>query len=214
MKEANSVAPFLEHLAKMFPVKSDREALLAYMAACVQHTGTKFSWAPIIQGVEGSGKTIPIRCVADAIGGRHCYCALPMDLARPWNDWLVNMRFITVFGIDPGDDALINTKSLIANDTVQIQQPQAPSKVTGMRANFMLVTRSKAVLTEAATSRRFAVFPTAQQSPEDLIRDGMTGDYFPDLYRWLRADGQSRVTEFLTSYDIPEALNPARNPRK
>ena len=52
-------------------------------------------------------------------------------------------------------------------------------------------------------------FFTAQQGPDDLIRDGMGGDYFPKLYKWLKADGYAIVTNYLTNYQIPDELNPA-----
>ena len=65
----------------------------------------------------------------------------------------------------------------------------------------------------------FSVFYTAQQNDGDLERDGMEGDYFPDLYEWLKGAGRyaqygegygySVVNEYLSTYAIPDALNPA-----
>ena len=37
----------------------------------------------------------------------------------------------------------------------------------------------------------------------------MRGNYFPKLYGWLQAGGFAIVAEFLNTYKIPEALNPA-----
>jgi hypothetical protein len=67
--------------------------------------------------------------------------------------------------------------------------------------------------------RRYAVFYTAQQNIEDLERDGMNGDYFPNLYAWLKGEGRysqygagygyAIVNQFLSTYQIPRELNPA-----
>jgi hypothetical protein len=37
----------------------------------------------------------------------------------------------------------------------------------------------------------------------------MDGDYFPNLYRWLAGGGYAILTEYLNTYPIPAALNPA-----
>jgi hypothetical protein len=42
-----------------------------------------------------------------------------------------------------------------------------------------------------------------------LIRDGMGGDYFPSLYKWLRADGFAIMADYLLSYQVPIELDPA-----
>jgi hypothetical protein len=55
-RKAGDGSPFLNHLAKVLPDERDRFILLCYMAACVQHKGVKFQWAPLLQGVEGNGK--------------------------------------------------------------------------------------------------------------------------------------------------------------
>jgi hypothetical protein len=65
------VSLFLAHMKKILPIPRDRSILLAYMAAVVQHQGVKFQWAPLIQGVEGNGKTLFSRCVAEAVGVRY-----------------------------------------------------------------------------------------------------------------------------------------------
>ena len=57
--------------------------------------------------------------------------------------------------------------------------------------------------------RRFAIFYTAQQSMADIVKDGMGGNYFPELYNWLKRDGYAIVTDYLKNYSIPVELNPA-----
>ena len=93
---AGDVTPFLRHLEKLLPVQRDRDILLAYMAACIQHKGVKFQWAPLIQGVEGNGKTLFTRCVGFAIGDRYTHLPPANEIAEKFNEWLFNKIFIGV----------------------------------------------------------------------------------------------------------------------
>jgi hypothetical protein len=86
-------------------------------------------------------------------------------------------------------------------------------------ANFMLNSNHKDGIKKTRNDRRFAVFFTAQQSPEDIARDGMDGDYFPDLYDWLKGHnkyaplgeghGYAAISYYLETYPIRDELNPA-----
>lgn len=62
---------------------------------------------------------------------------------------------------------------------------------------------------KTGNDRRFCVLFSSQQQAEHLTRDGMQGDYFPNLYSWLRADGYAIVSEYLHTYAIPAEFNPA-----
>ena len=66
---AGDITPFNDHLNKILPNKIDQTILLSYMAACVQHKGYKIQWTPLIQGVEGNGKTLFTRCVVNLTDG-------------------------------------------------------------------------------------------------------------------------------------------------
>ena len=59
--------------------------------------------------------------------------------------------------------------------------------------------------------RRYSVFFTAQQSLEDINRDGFGGTFFPRMYDWLRDEGYAFVAHWLANYPIKDALNPAKD---
>lgn len=87
---------FLTHLAKLLPDERDRTIILSYMAACVQHKGVKFQWAPVIQGVEGNGKTLLSRWVAEAVGRRYVHWPKASKLGKDFNAWMVGKLFYAV----------------------------------------------------------------------------------------------------------------------
>lgn len=209
---AGDPTPFLTHLYKLLPDPIDREILLAYLAAVVQHKGVKFQWAPLLQGVPGNGKTLFSRCVAAAVGHRYTHLPNAKDIDNRFNAWLLNKIFIGVEDIyvpDHKSEVIEAIKPMITNDRLEFQ-PKGTDQFTGdNRANFILNSNRKDAIRKTKSDRRFAVFFTAQQDADDLARDGLDGEYFPNLYDWLRGGGYAIVTNFLYEYQIPSHLNPA-----
>lgn len=207
------VTPFLNHLTLIMPDPRDREILLSYMAACVQYMGIKFQWAPLIQGAPGNGKTLLTRCVERAVGRRYSYRPKSDQLTSKFNDWLDGTIFIGVEDVyvpEAKKEILEALKPMITGgDGYEIEGKGEGKYTTDICCNFMLNSNHKDAIRKTEDDRRFAVFYTKQQSAEDIVRDGMGGDYFPNLYTWLDADGYAIVNSYLRSYQIPEELNPA-----
>lgn len=207
------VTPFLTHLAKLLPVERDRDILLSYMAACVQYKGTKFKWAPLLQGVEGNGKTLFTMCVMAAIGERYSHMPPASEIGEKFNEWLFDKIFIGVEDIYVPEQKLELIeilKPMITGERLAKRAMQASQVMHRLCANFMFNSNHKNAVRKTANDRRFAIFYTAQQEHIDIIRDGMGGDYFPNLYEWLkRGGGFAAVTHYLENYAIPAQLNPA-----
>ena len=211
-RTVGDVTPFLNHVALLCPDKNDQLILLSYLAAIVQHKGIKFQWCPLIQGVEGNGKTLLTRCVAFAIGNRYTHFPKAAELASKFNDWLYGKIFIAVEDIYVSDgklEIMEAMKPMITSERQEIE-PKGGVKLTrDICANFLINTNHKDGLRKTNNDRRFAPFYTAQQSVQDLKRDNMLGDYFPNLYEWLNRGGYAIVSEFLHTFQIPLEFNPA-----
>jgi primase-polymerase (primpol)-like protein len=210
--EEGDASPFIGHLTKLLPDVHDRAILLSYMAACVQHKGIKFQWTPLIQGTEGNGKTLLTRCVAFAIGDKYTHFPPANEISEKFNEWLFGKLFIgveDVYVADHKKEVIEVLKPMITNNKLAKRAMQQSQVTADMCANFMLNSNHKDAIRKTHSDRRFAVFYTAQQSAEDLARDGMDGEYFPELYSWLNNGGFARVNHYLSTYPIPEELNPA-----
>ncbi len=208
------VTPFLAHLTKLLPDESDRAIMLAYMAACVQHKGVKFQWAPLIQGTEGNGKTLLTRCVAFAIGEKYTHFPPATEMAEKFNAWLFTSLFIGVEDVyvpDHKKEILEILKPMITNDRLAKRAMNQDPTTHSVCANFMLNSNHKDAIRKTENDRRFAVFYSAQQEYTDLAKYGMDRDYFPKLYKWLKEEGYAMVSNYLATYPIPEELNPAGN---
>jgi hypothetical protein len=207
------VSRFLRHIEKLFPDPRDQAIILAYLAALIQHKGIKFQWAPLIQGVEGNGKTYFTRVIAFAIGNRYSHFPKAAEIASKFNDWLYGKIFIGVEDIylfDSKNEVMETLKPMLTSERQEIE-PKGGAKITrDICANFLINTNHKDGLRKTTTDRRFAPFYTAQQTVSDLKRDGMLGDYFPDLYAWSeRGQGYASIAHYLERYIIPDEFNPA-----
>lgn len=204
---------FLNHLAKLLPDERDQQILLSYMAACVQYPGVKFQWAPLIQGVEGNGKSLLSACVAEAIGRRYVHWPKARHIANQFNAWLYGNLFYAVEDIHTpeGQDVIEELKPMITSAYgIEIEKKGVDQASKDICGNFMFNSNHKNGLRKTANDRRFAVFYCAQQSVTDLHRDGMANDYMKGMYDWLQQqDGFAIVTRFLKTWQIPAEFNPA-----
>lgn len=215
-RKVGDAGPFMAHMVKLLPDERDRMILLCYMAACVQHKGVKFQWAPIVQGVEGNGKTLFTRCVAEAVGKRYVHWPKASKLANQFNSWMVGKVFYGVEDIyTPGNKAEVieELKPMITGgDGLEIEGKGVDQISVDIVGNFLFNSNHKDAVKKTRNDRRFAPLFTAQQDVDDLKRDGMDphGPYFQKLYDWLKLeDGYAIVSELLHTYPIPDEFNPA-----
>lgn len=218
--EPGDIGLFLDHLGRVLPDERDQKILLAYMAACIQYKGYKIQWAPLLQGCEGNGKTLFTRCVAYALGKRYTHFPKASKIDSEFNGWLLNKLFVGVEDIyvpDHRREILETLKPMITGgDGLEIQFKGVDQITRDVCCNFMLNSNHKDAVRKTHNDRRYCVFYTAQQEAEDLRRDGMFGNYFPNLYDWLRGEGDhagsvpgyARVAHFLANWEIPDELNP------
>ncbi len=206
------VTPFMTHLRKVLPNERDQTILLSYMASCIQYKGYKIQWAPLLQGVVGNGKTLFTRCVAYAIGERYTHMPPALEISEKFNAWLFNTLFIGVEDIYVPSNKLemIETlKPMITNKRLAKRAMNTDQAMHNICCNFMFNSNHKDGIKDATKDRRYCVFYSAQQEKVDLIRDGMTGTYFSELYDWLdNKDGYAKVANFLEQYAIPNEFNP------
>lgn len=212
-RRAGDAGPFLRHLAKMIPDERDRRHLVSYLAAMIQHPGVKFMWAPLIQGVEGNGKTILSLVIAEAVGSRYVHWPEAGKLKGNFNGWLQNKIAYLIEDIylpNSELDVLEKLKPMITSTGgYEIEAKGVDQVSVRITGNFIFNTNHKGGIPKTANDRRIAPFHCAQQRKADLARDGMTKAYFRDLYHWLKVEGFAVVHDYLATFAIEDNFNPA-----
>ena len=206
------VTVFAEHMRKLFPNERDRMIALYNMAAIVQYPGIKFQWALLLIGVEGNGKTFLSRCVAEAVSRRYTYWPAAKKIAANFNAWLFGHIFFAVEDIHTSADSdiLDQIKPMITGaDGIEIEGKGVDQVTKEICGNFIFNSNHKNAIKKTRNDRRFAVLFCAQQSVEDLARDGMDGGYMNGVYEWAKGGGYAAVTHYLRTLQIPDEFNPA-----
>ena len=205
------IAPFTGLIDKLFPDQRDKEIILSYAAACVQYPGAKFQWAPLVQGIEGNGKTFIAACISHAVGLRYCHTPNAQDISNKFNKWMKNTIFAIVEEVYTRDrfECTEALKPMITNIRMESQGKGGDQFTSENCVKFWLTSNHRDAIAKTRADRRYSVFFTPQQSLSDLARDGMNRPYFPNLYRWLNNEGAAIVTNFLISYQINPLFNPA-----
>lgn len=210
------VSPFLRHVAMMLPVERDQQLLLSYLAACVQHKGVKFQWWPILQGMPGNGKSLLGESVSYALGGNFTHTPSSKELGEKFNDWLYEKLFIQVdeVRLPKGSPELMDlVKPMVTADRLQIESKGGKKRMRNVCANGYMTMNDKRNVLKEEGDRRFAIFYTAQQKDGDMERTGMTAEYMRGFVSWWRGDGRAIIAEWLHTFPIPVAMDPALNTR-
>lgn len=220
---AGDPSPFLILLEKMLPEEEDRVILLSYMAACVQHMGVKFRYAPVVQGTEGNGKSTIANIIEYAVGERYTHKPSALGLVNDggkFNEWMGRTIFVSVEDLHMSNDAggaFDAMKPLITNPRIEIQGKGKDQKTGDNRGNWFISCNRKGDVPITDNSRRYCMFFTAQQSAEDKLRDGLTDAYWVEFWDWMdgRAEGLEEnygyavCHHLLETYQIPDKYNPA-----
>ena len=214
VRKKGDVSIFTDHCAKILPNERDRWRLIYWMAAAAQFPGVKFKWMPLIQGVEGNGKTLLSVAAAKAVGERYAYWPAADKLGKDFNAWFEGRLLICIEDIYiPNSERHIleKLKPMIAGGAAfEIEGKGIDQRSARVCANIMANTNHKSGVPKSANDRRIAPFFCAQQSKADLARDGMDDAYFTRLYTWLeKADGYAMIVDWLLSLTIPDDMNPA-----
>jgi hypothetical protein len=198
-EEPGDITAFLNHLVRLVPDQRDRSILLTYMQSLARNPGKKFQWAPVIQGTQGNGKSLILRALYHAITKAYSHLPKASQLTEKFNSWLERRIFIGVEEIKVTDrrEVLEDLKDAVTNDWVEIRGMNQDKRMADNYTNWVFCTNYKDAIPVNRDERRYAIFFTAQQSVDDLKRDGMDEVYFHQLYAWLRGGGYKRVAYWL-----------------
>jgi Family of unknown function (DUF5906) len=218
------VTPFLAHAQLLLPKGEDAWVLMSYLAACVQHLGHKAAWAIFLQGVEGNGKTFFTKVMQYCLGKIYVHNAAADDLGNNFNAAFYGKLFVGVEEVlvDEGKKQLWNKLKTLITDRDQEVTPKGVDKATReLCMNFIFNSNHKDGLRKSPNDRRICPLYTAQQTKEDLLRDGMIDNldseesaYFDRLWSWFESGGNAHVLHYLQHFPIPDKYNFAKRCRR
>jgi hypothetical protein len=213
--EPGDTSRFVNHLKILYPTRDgvdDWRILLNYLKFMVQCKGVKATWWPFLQGAPGNGKSFISETMEYCIGQKYTQKPTPKNIDSQFNASLYGCLFIALEDVKVKEDhgALWETlKPMITQTRLEIQ-PKGIDKVTReICFNGILNSNHRDGIRKEPDDRRLAPFFAAQQRKADLVRDGLTPQYFTELWNWAQGDGWAHVAHYLATEPMDEEYNPA-----
>lgn len=196
---SEDVTPFLNHMAKLLPVESDREILFDFLAHNAKYPGHKIPWAPLLQSAEGAGKGVIKHILRYVVGGKYFHSPNAKELAESgskFNGWMRRKTFLFVDEVktDEKRQLIEIFKPWITEAEIEIQGKGQDQDKEDNYSNWAFFSNHKDAIPIDDDSRRFAIFYSAIQSAEDKERAGMDSNYFRRFYDWLGTDSAGGFT--------------------
>ena len=210
-------SPFLNHLALMLPVESDRKLLLGYLAHNIRFPGYKIQWAPMIQSTEGTGKGWLAVMLESILGEMYCYRPKAQELVKSgstFNAWMRSRLLIVVdeIKVDERRELIEILKPMIADARIEVQAKGVDQEMEDNCANWIFFSNYKDSIPVNQNGRRYAIFYSALQTKKDLAAVGMNDAYFNQLWHWSKNGGSQIIADYLLDYPIERGAVPGKAP--
>jgi hypothetical protein len=160
--------------------------LIRWMAYVVQNPGRKVRWAPLLQGIEGDGKTTIGVMMEAAIGPANFRTVSNEALASDFNSWaegrmvgFLEEIYTAATGRKHVHDKL---KVIITNSRIGVVSKGKDERQVRNVINIMAATNREGAINISAGDRRFRVLRSKYLDRADLLKE-RPEEYFTALYR-------------------------------
>jgi len=195
-----------DHMTMLCGSEDDARILLQWLAHQVQHPGEKILWAPLIQSVEGVGKSFFARLLRCGLGVRNVGVVNPAQLVSNFNDWAngvcVNVLEELKIAGHNRYEALNAVKPLITDDYIQINPKGVNAYMTPNTSNYIAFTNSTDALPLGDADRRWWVIHCPLRHYSDVPD---YKNYFPKLFEGLKRY-EDEVCTWLLEYEITDGF--------
>jgi hypothetical protein len=200
---------FLDHLDHLIAEKEHRNQLMDFFAFLVQSPGRKIRYAPLLQSVEGAGKTFLAEAMKAVLGPEHVKTIDGAAIKSGWNEWsfgsqLVVLEEVKVSGTSKYE-IMNSLKPLITNDDISVNERFRNTRVVANISNYLIFSNHHDALALTPGDRRYFVIKSPLQTKSQVLALG--DDYFTPLYAMLR-DHPGALRAFLLDWEISPDFNP------
>lgn len=211
-EDRRAIALLERHLEVLIADGRERRLFLDFLAYNVQFPSERVRWAPVLQGVEGGGKSYFNELMAAVMGQHNIGVATAGDLHEQYTHWaegnkLVFFEEIRVAGLEKYDVAN-KLKAYITNPTVTIRRMQRNSYLIPNMTNYIAFTNYIDAIPFDANDRRYFVLRTTfltKSHIEAWVAKNPT--YFGELFDSL-ATHAPVLRWYLETHELSDEFKP------
>lgn len=177
--EEGDVSTLLDHISFLFPDPYEQETVLNFLAYVVQNEGSKISYALIIIGKQGTGKSFIGEMMRLVLGSHNVACVETNELKSEFNSWMAGTSLVIIEELMAvGKKDIANKlKPLITQPSVRINEKNEKRYEIENCANFIIFTNHHDPINLESDDRRYCVL----DSPAEPRGD----DYYKNLWNWM-----------------------------
>ena len=198
-----------KHIKLLCTTEKDTEILLCWLAWQVQHKGIKILWSPVIQSIQGVGKSFIGELLRACLGDINVSTVAPSQVVSDFNSWSVGscvniLEELRVKGHNRYE-ATNALKPLITDRMIQINSKGTPQYMAYNTTNYICFTNEKDALPLDTDDRRFFVIFAPIKSLDHMqeLTGTPTGEYFKELFNAIREYPQE-LNKWLLEYKITD----------
>lgn len=215
MGNGADIGPYLAHVQKLYP--ADWIAILRWMCFVAQNPGKKINHALVLGGAMRIGKDTILDPLVRTVGDWNAKKVSPEDImTSQFNDWLECILLIIDEAKDTGGESKYQfydkMKPIIATASKKSHRINPKGKSPYIIPNMNNTVMTTNYLTNGmhmviTDGRHYIAWSDA------TINDGLTEEYFTNLYHWLDNGGRENVAAYLMGADVSD-FNPKALPFK
>ncbi len=201
----------LSHARSRYPTKW--WVLIDYLAWCYQHPGKKVLWMPVLQGVQGDGKSYWAKMMTAVMGIENVSEIRTEEIRSNFTDWAHGSAFGYIEELRISGENRFETvdklKPYITNSRVRIIPKGERGFDIPNVTNYIALTNYKDAVPVDSRDRRFLPFFSEYQ-----VKDKLEPlEYFDELYEeTLYKDGGGIIAEELKKWKVSKEFTVNRIP--
>lgn len=207
----------MEHFAHLFDDPEDRRHLLDFIGH-VTRGGERINYAPLIQGVEGDGKSFFYELMEAMLGRSNVSRPAAKLLGEDYTGWcegsqLVFFEEVKLQGHNRYD-ILNAVKPMLTNSTVSVRKMRTDAYDTVNVTSYMFATNYRDALPLGESDSRYLVLFSKWQDRSALLEfEAEHPDYYVELYGALN-ESPGALRKHFRTMDLSPGFNPrTRAPR-
>lgn len=204
-----AIALIQRHLKFIFGTDENAEIFTQWLAHQIQHKGKKILWSPVIQSIEGIGKSFFGELLRVCLGDTNVGTVAPTQVLSDFNGWATGvcvniLEELRVAGQNR-HGAVNSLKPLITDRMIQINDKGVKQFMTYNTTNYICFTNFKDSLPLSEDDRRWWVIFVPIESLDDITK--AVGEdarvYLDKLFTAVRENG-GQIHKWLKEYKISD----------
>jgi hypothetical protein len=198
-----------KHVKFICTTDKHADIFLQWLAHCVQFPGKQILWSPVIQSIQGVGKSFFGELLRSCLGDRNVGTVSPTQVVSDFNGWATNVSVnvleeLRVKGHNRYD-AVNSLKPLVTDRMIQINDKGVKQYMTYNTTNYICFTNYKDAIPLDQDDRRWWVIFVPIESLEEMPNyvGESVSSYFPKLFGAVRKYGPE-IRKWLLEYKLTE----------